>query len=516
MNRIAGIWARVSGPEQQSLPSQVAEVKEWLESQGYTVPPEHVLMIDWTSTDILRCPPMRVLLGWVANHEVDGVGSVHLDRFAARPGQVAQILDTFRQSGVQLLLKHTPLPSGLMGELMGLIITIGKALSVERADQGAKKGLHDRPKLHRVPVTYRKPYGYNWSVSPLRLMPDENWDIVSFICRAGFDGIPSRAICRKLKESSIVSPAGNPEWCIQTVCDILKNPLYGGRFHALRREAREPLKRIGETYGKSSSQRLPYEKWEYLPEVEVVNPPLTWEQWLAVQKRLKDNQLLAQRNATHDYLLRGIVICDAHNRRYRGWPYHESYRYVCPIKGPHGYYFHGYFNGPQLEETAKNVAANQVSIEAIWAKPESDTTKESLLKELNQLEVTEKRTVNEIVELERRSLVQLDNEIYQISPDIYQRLKTQFEAKLQWVAERRSHLRSELNNLRRKADAIAKLQSISERVEGRLQSFNNNDWRQLFLDLGMTLHVNEDGLIEAYFDLQLGPQKIGDIVSGNS
>lgn len=282
MNKIAAVWARVSGPEQQSLPSQVAEVREWLESQGYAVPPERILMIDWTSTDILRCPPMRVLLGWVANHEVDAVGSLHLDRFAARPGQVAQILDTFRHSGVELRLKHTPLPSGLMGELMGLVITIGKALSVERANQGATKGLHDRPKLHRVPVTYRKPYGYNWSLSPLQLMPDENWDIVSLICRAGFDGTPSRAICRKLKESLIASPTGNPEWCIQTVCDILKNPLYGGRFHALRREAREPSQRMGETYGKSSSQRLPYERWEYLPEVEVISPPLTWEQWLTV------------------------------------------------------------------------------------------------------------------------------------------------------------------------------------------------------------------------------------------
>jgi len=161
MNKpIAAIWARVSGPEQQSLPSQVAEVEEWLESQGYIVPPERILMVDWTSTDILRCPQVQVLLAWVGDRQVDAVGSLHLDRFAARPGQMAQILDTFRQSGVQLLLKNTPLPSGLMGELMGLIITIGKALSVERADQGAKRGLHDRPKLRRVPVTYRAPYGY--------------------------------------------------------------------------------------------------------------------------------------------------------------------------------------------------------------------------------------------------------------------------------------------------------------------------------------------------------------------
>jgi len=307
-NRVAAIWARVSGPEQQSLPSQVVEVKEWLESQGYSVPLERTLAVDWTSTDILRCLQMQVLLGWVANHEVDVVGSVHLDRFAARPGQVAQILDTFRQSGVELKLKHTPLPPGLMGELMGLVITIGKALSVERADQGAKRGLHDRPKLHNVPVTYRKPYGYRWEANPkelldakVRLLPDEDWDVVNFICRAGYMGTSSRKIMSKLGEKPIPSPSGKDKWCIQTIVGILKNPLYGGRFYALRRENVEPKHRASETYGKSSSRTLPFEQWKYLPQVEVVNPPLMWDEWLMVQHRLENNKLLAQRNAKHDY-----------------------------------------------------------------------------------------------------------------------------------------------------------------------------------------------------------------------
>ena len=90
--RVAAIWARISGPEQQSLPSQVEEVRSWLESLGFTVPPDRILTVDWTSTDILRCPQMIMLLRWLANREVTAVGALHLDRFSARPGQIARFV----------------------------------------------------------------------------------------------------------------------------------------------------------------------------------------------------------------------------------------------------------------------------------------------------------------------------------------------------------------------------------------------------------------------------------------
>jgi len=49
-----------------------------------------------------------------------------------------------------------------------------------------------------------------------------------------------------------------------------------------------------------------------LPEVEIVNPPITWEQFLRIQQRVKANQQLAQRNAKHDYMLRGFICCGKH------------------------------------------------------------------------------------------------------------------------------------------------------------------------------------------------------------
>jgi hypothetical protein len=502
-NRVAAIWARVSGPEQQSLPSQVVEVKEWLESQGYSVPLERTLAVDWTSTDILRCPPMQVLLGWVANHEVDAVGSLHLDRFAARPGQVAQILDIFRQSGVELKLKQTPLPTGLMGELMGLVISIGKALSVERADQGAKQGLHDRPKLYNVPVTYRKPYGYRWESTPRRLspgqklwlLPDDDWSVSRFICREAYAGASSRKIVSQLYGSHIPSPVRNAKWCIQSVVGILKNPVYAGRYHALRRENVEPHNRVRNTYGKSSSCTLPFEQWTYLPTVEVINPPLTWEEWLTVQRRLENNKLLAQRNATHDYLLRGILVCDIHHRRMRGWPYHKKWRYVCPVGDGCGHWV----PGPATEERAREVVALLLNDPEAALQPTSTKqTEAELKKELQSLELKRTRGLNSLVELERRHTDASVEGIYRVDDEVYRRLKLQYQAQIQWCTERVAELDRQLANLQHQAEVASSLEQMRVELSSKLSGFSNAEWRRLFTDLGMTMHVEDSGHVVAH------------------
>lgn len=58
MSKIAAIWARVSteGQAETSLPSQIARVTEKLEAAGYTVPPDRVLSVSWSSLDLFRCP----------------------------------------------------------------------------------------------------------------------------------------------------------------------------------------------------------------------------------------------------------------------------------------------------------------------------------------------------------------------------------------------------------------------------------------------------------------------------
>jgi len=63
-DKIAAIWARVSTEDKQepSLNSQVADVKTWLESQGWIVPSSRIMTVHWTSKNILACPDMQKML----------------------------------------------------------------------------------------------------------------------------------------------------------------------------------------------------------------------------------------------------------------------------------------------------------------------------------------------------------------------------------------------------------------------------------------------------------------------
>ncbi len=74
-----------------------------------------------------------------------------------------QIFEILKEANCQLLAKDTPLPAGLMGEMVALVITLGKAMQVDKADNGAKSGLIDRVKRKRLPASGHRIYGYRWA-----------------------------------------------------------------------------------------------------------------------------------------------------------------------------------------------------------------------------------------------------------------------------------------------------------------------------------------------------------------
>ena len=230
----------------------------------------------------------------------------------------------------------------------------------------------------------------------------------------------------------ILSPNGNLKWEPSTISsDIVRNPVYGGRYYALRKEVIEPVRRKGgkKKYGKSSARSISLEDAVYLPKVEIVNPPITWQQFLEIRQRVKRNQELARRNAKHDYLLRGFIFCETHQgkkgepRRYYGKPHYDTYIYTYPIGGC----AHPNLNGPQTEDWAKlstwclmNLQPDEF-YERIANRHNNGYTEESLNKEFRDLEVKYKKNINAETELERRSLLGQEH------PEVYRQLKARFQ-----------------------------------------------------------------------------------------
>ena len=121
--QIAAIWCRVSTHDQRelSLESQEIAVKKVLTAQGYDVPPEYVLQVDWTSIDLMSCPKFQQLRRWIADGTVQAVGTVDRDRLQAQGLQRLVFLSECKDNGVEIITAQGPaMMEGGEGQLVEL------------------------------------------------------------------------------------------------------------------------------------------------------------------------------------------------------------------------------------------------------------------------------------------------------------------------------------------------------------------------------------------------------------
>ena len=505
--KTAAIWARVSTEDKQepSLDSQVADVREWLEGQGWQVPPERVITTHWTSKNIMACPDMQMLLGWVRNGEVGAVGSLHLDRFSCRMGQMGQILDTFREGNVELMAKNSPLQGGLLGEAMAMVITIAKAFQVERADEGSKKGLHNRAKLRGLPTTCQAPYGYKWNETRTKLLATSNWQNRKLILKLFLEGASIHGIKRELRGNAIPSPTGLEQWPEPTIWGILVDSVNFGEYRALRRENTEPKERRGKrngkpTDGKTSSRKVP---GIVLPNIKIEKPIISREEHDWIMKRLEKNRLNSKRNGKHNFLLKGMVYYELDGRRYHGRHIRDNiWAYEYPDNGQ---YCNGhprsYINGPRLEKAVENMARNLFNDEAVLSNAlgrQDEAVKESITNLEGELRTIERR---ENANTNAEAQLLLDKDLYQkyISEDGFQRALGRLQADRNYLAERKPEITRQLAGLKETASSMVGLKQLQTKLEKKLSSNEFTDRRDILEALGAKVNITTDGRVEVDF-----------------
>ena len=90
-----------------------AEVKTWLEEQGFLVPDDRIIRVDWTPQEVMDYPAMNdKLLPWVRSGEAQAIGVIHDGRLACTPESRVIMLDTCQQHGAKVVSKHSPIPDG--------------------------------------------------------------------------------------------------------------------------------------------------------------------------------------------------------------------------------------------------------------------------------------------------------------------------------------------------------------------------------------------------------------------
>lgn len=533
----AAIWARVSTQSQAetSLPSQISRCKEKLEQEGYSV--TQTLAVDWTSLDLFSCPKFQELRSLIRNRGIDALAIFDRDRLEAKGLQRLVFLSECKESGVKLVIyQGPPTLDEPEGQLIELALAIGKERQVLRARQGSKDGLHDRATKRGLPTTYHKLFGYQWDKENKRLVPDHNWPKVKLIFDMLLDGASYHPIIQTLKRRGILSPSGQGEWNKAALSSFTHNPAYAGRYYALKKVSVEPNKRKTNSYGNSSVRMLPLNEAHYMPEIKVVDPPISWEQRQRILEQLAVHQKLAQRNAKQDYLLRGLIFCESHRgkrgepRKYHGQPHYDSWRYVCPVGGctlP-------YLPGPYIEKMAtfyvKLILAMQPNefYKLISNTPNRNELKKSLHNELSALRAKYSKNIDAETELEERFLNG------KVLPEVHQRLKTKLQTEREWIQKQEGIKLNELAQLGHEDQAVMSLEHIQRKLVHRLDKLTKEEWKGVFATLHFELHIRAKAfdpeeweewpvnpklildkrrLIECRFGIPLQPVEIGEVVS---
>ncbi len=497
---VAAIWARISGDKQKSLDGQVAEVKPWLETQGYIVPEDRIIKVDWASLSLTDCPDMRKLLGWIEKGDISAVGMFDRDRLHSEPAHKLLFLETCENHRVKILAKYGPaLYEGDEGKLIEYVLTLGKKKQVLRAQISSKIHLRERAEKKGLPTTCQNPYGYYWDESRTRLIASTSWENRLLIGNLALERATLKGIRRELHKRGIPSPRDREWWSEPTISLILKDTVNYGEYRALRRESIEPKQRRGNTYGKTSSKHLPGIP---LPNIVVENPIMTKAQHDWILARLEQNRLNSKRNGKRDYLLKGMIHYEGDNLGYYGRDIrHKSWSYRYSPRGQRDGNPRPYLPGPKLERLAEARARELLTSREVverelgWrqqAIQESMTNYENELRKLNRQE-------NETINAETELLGLRTDYRDKISPEAFERKLTQIGARKKWIAEERQLVSEALSKLRATASSLVGLEQLQERLEERLESKEFADRRFVLEAVGTRIVVTTEGSVEIEF-----------------
>jgi len=511
----AVIWWRVStrGQEDLSPDTQMAETRALLESQGYEV--TVTLGAVWSSPEIMDCPEMQELIELIQSGDTHAVGMYHLDRLAARPADRLFLRALCEQHSVKVIPVIGEVHEGPEGEFLDFAITWAKHQQVLRSQQSSKDGLRARAAIKGLRPAGPPPFGYEYAVAMnskgesgtdhSRLVAANSWPIIDRIWKRFLSGASIHRIIQELHDDGVYSPKGRVRWDPSTISRMLKNPVYSGKPYGLRHHAVKPTKRLTRGYGKTSLKAAtPFEEW--IPLKVTVEPPVvSWEDYLAAQVRMKMNQKFSPRNAKHNYLLRGLIICAVHGSTYHG-AHHKpgSFIYKCSAYRP-GFTSSErckrYIYGRTLEETiwekASGILNNPELIlsELERRKEAQSTTEQTMLESLKQIErrlEANRQAEAKLVDLHSRG---------DVSQDVYPRVRAGYKAERSWCEEEMERLQKKLTLVREKFVTLEQVNALRGRLGEKLAKATPENRRFVLEALETQVTSQADGSLNVTFSI---------------
>jgi DNA invertase Pin-like site-specific DNA recombinase len=236
------IYARVSTRHQdreQTIDSQLAALRAWVEQHAHDLRPEHVFTDPGHSGGRLDRPGLDRLRDAAAGGEFDTVAVYSPDRLARRYIHQALLLEEFRKAGCAVAFVHRPISDDphdqLMLQIQGAVAEYERSVIGERFRRG---------KLQRARaghwVAGRAAYGYRYvpkrdGVPGYLVIDDAQAEAVRAMFRWLVDDrLSLRAIAQRLADSPWRPKNGKWLWSVVVIHRILSDPLYAGTGYANR------------------------------------------------------------------------------------------------------------------------------------------------------------------------------------------------------------------------------------------------------------------------------------------
>jgi site-specific DNA recombinase len=320
MGKVVAAYARVSTErqaERQTIEQQLASLRAYAAERAWGLEEGHIYRDDGWSGARLDRPGLDRLRDAAARAAIDLVLVTSPDRLARRYAYQVWLLEEFARAGCEVVFLERPPTDdpqdALLVQIRGAVAEYERTVIADRTRRGRLAALQ----AGRLLPWGTPPYGYRADPEaardPARLAVAAEQAAVVRQIFAWYveEGLPLRAIARRLTATGVPTATGLARWDPSTVGGILRNASYHGiaygnreqRSPAQRRyplSAREPRRTGGVT-----ARARPAATWIGVPVPALVTP----EMFAAAQTRLARNQAWSPRSTRGEYLLRRLVSC---------------------------------------------------------------------------------------------------------------------------------------------------------------------------------------------------------------
>lgn len=327
-----GFYARVSSEQQaqqQTIASQIAALRERIQTDGHTLSDELCFIDDGVSGAKLARPALEKLRDLAYAGGIEKLYVHSPDRLARRYAWQVLLVDELHSHGVELVfLNHTLGESpeeDMLLQMQGMFAEYERAKILERS----RRGKRHAARRGSVNVLSAAPYGYRYVTkqegggeAAYEVIEEQAAVVRQIFEWVGRDRLSIGEVSRRLKERGVPTATGKTWWDRTSVWGMLKNTAYQGsagfgktrlgdrrlRPTPQRGHSKTP-RRNGSTYD------VPRDEWSFIDVPAIVDAEL----FETVQHQLDANRRRAsERKRGARYLLQGLVKCACCGYAYYG------------------------------------------------------------------------------------------------------------------------------------------------------------------------------------------------------